>query len=142
MTSRWRSRLAAAALQFGVCCSSLLPPIVSRAAAPADVRLVIHPQVCTLSRHVQQCDIPIEAIWLSDRPESLCLIILQRRDIKQCWENYRSGTYTIELTFTHDLTFQLRDPKLQDVLASEVLRVIREAIQYRQRRRDVWDIFG
>jgi hypothetical protein len=40
-----------------------------------------------------------------------------------------------------DLTFQLRDPALQNILASEVLRVIREALHYRHRRRDPWNIF-
>ena len=71
----------------------------------------------------------------------MCLIILERSDVKHCWENYKSGAYTVQLTFADDLTFQMRDPELRDVLASEVLRVIREATRYRQRRRDVWDIF-
>jgi len=45
------------------------------------------------------------------------------------------------LTFTEDLTFQLRDVSLEHVLASEVLRVIREALRYRHKRRQPWNIF-
>jgi len=39
------------------------------------------------------------------------------------------------------VVFQLRDVSLEHVLASEALRVIREAIQYRHRRRQPWNIF-
>ena len=73
--------------------------------------------------------------------ESLCLVILARPEVKHCWEHYAAGNYTIELTFTEDLVFQLRDVSLEQVLASEALRVIREAIQYRHKRRQPWNIF-
>jgi hypothetical protein len=51
------------------------------------------------------------------------------------------GTYSIELEFAEDLTFQLRDPELRQILSSEILRVIREAIRYRHKRREPWNIF-
>jgi hypothetical protein len=35
----------------------------------------------------------------------------------------------------------LRDLELRNVLASEALRVIREAIRYRHKRRQPWNIF-
>ena len=62
-------------------------------------------------------------------------------EVKRCWENYSQGTYSIELIFNEDLIFQLKDPQLQHVLASEALRVIREAIRYRHKRRQPWNIF-
>jgi hypothetical protein len=68
-------------------------------------------------------------------------VIIARPDIKRCWEHYSEGTYTIELTFSEDLTFELRDMSLEHVLASEALRVIREAIRYRHKRRQPWNIF-
>lgn len=142
MTFRRSSWLPAIGFQLALCCSFLLTPILSNAETREDIQLLIRPRVCTLSRHVKTCHIPVEATWRSDRPESLCLIILQHADVKECWENYRSGAYTVQLTFADDLTFQLRDTQLRAVLASQMLRVIREAIQYRQRRREVWDIFG
>ena len=67
--------------------------------------------------------------------------MMERPEVKRCWENYSQGTYSIELTFADDLTFQLKDPQLQQVLSSEVLRVIREAIRYRHRRREPWNVF-
>ena len=68
-------------------------------------------------------------------------MIVGRPEIKQCWENYSEGVATIELVFADDLVFQLKDLDLQQVLASEALRVIREAIQYRHKRRQPWNVF-
>jgi hypothetical protein len=118
----------------------------SWAAAGADagednIHLELSPRICTLGARDKQCQTEVHAQWSAPHEESLCLVILDRRDIKHCWEHYSQGTYSIDLTFMDDLTFQLRDPALQNILASEVLRVIREALHYRHRRRDPWNIF-
>jgi hypothetical protein len=105
------------------------------------IRLDLSPRICTLSANDKQCQTQVHASWRSSQQESLCLIVLERPEVKRCWENYSQGTYSIELTFADDLTFQLKDPQLQQVLSSEVLRVIREAIRYRHRRREPWNIF-
>ena len=68
-------------------------------------------------------------------------MVVARPEVKRCWERFSSGTYTIGLTFSDDLTFQLRDVSLDHVFASEVLRVIREALRYRHKRRQPWNIF-
>ena len=83
----------------------------------------------------------VRATWRSPRDESLCLVIVDRTDVKRCWEKYSEGTYSIELIFSADVVFQLKDLDLKQVLASEVLRVIREAIRYRHKRREPWNIF-
>ncbi len=116
------------------------------AAAGADpaednIHLELSPRICTLGAKDKQCQTEVHAQWSAPHEESLCLVILDRPEIKHCWEHYSQGTYSIDLTFMDDLTFQLRDPALQNVLASEVLRVIREALRYRHRRRDPWNIF-
>lgn len=105
------------------------------------IELELSPRVCTLSARDRQCDTVVRARWSAPEEESLCLVIVDRSEIKQCWEHYAAGSYTIELLFTQDLTFQLRDPALQQVLASEVLRVIKEALLYRHKRRQPWNIF-
>jgi hypothetical protein len=110
-------------------------------AAPGQIRLMLSPRICTLSANDKQCDTQVHATWQSPHSESLCLIIVDRPEVKRCWENYSGGTYTIELTFTDDLVFQLKDLELRNVLASEALRVIREAIRYRHKRREPWNIF-
>jgi hypothetical protein len=116
---------------------------VHAAMGPSDdhIRLEISPRVCTLTDKDKQCETPVHAQWRSSHEESLCLIIITRPDVKRCWEHYAQGTYTIVLSFTEDLTFQLRDLSLEHVLASEALRVIREAIRYRHKRRQPWNIF-
>jgi hypothetical protein len=110
-------------------------------ATPENIQLVLSPRICTLSANDKQCDTRVHATWQSPHSESLCLVIVDRPEVKRCWEHYSEGTYTIELTFTEDLVFQLKDLELQNVLASEALRVIREAIRYRHKRREPWNIF-
>lgn len=105
------------------------------------IRFEISPRLCTLSARDKQCDVVVHASWSAPQDESLCLVLLGRPAVRRCWEDYSSGTYTLRLEFTQDLTFQLRDPSLQNILAGEVLRVLREALQYRHRRRQPWNIF-
>ncbi len=124
----------------------MLAALVPYAAAAApqegeDIHLELSPRICTLGARDKQCQTEVHAQWSAAREESLCLVILDRPQVKHCWEHYSQGTYSLQLTFVEDLTVQLRDPGLQNVLASEVLRVIREALHYRHRRREPWNIF-
>jgi hypothetical protein len=120
-----------------------IAPLAHAAIGASDgkIQLEISPRICTLTGRDKQCETAVHAQWRSSHEESLCLVIVTRPDVKRCWEHYAEGTYTIELTFAEDLTFQLRDLSLEHVLASEALRVIREAIRYRHRRRQPWNIF-
>jgi hypothetical protein len=122
----------------------LLSPPGARAATDTDrhdIQLELSPRICTLTMNNKQCDTLVRATWRSPHEESLCLVILDRTEVKRCWEKYTEGTYSLELVFASDLVFQLKDLDLQNVLASEVLRVIREAIRYRHKRRQPWNIF-
>jgi|SRR5450631_2390006 hypothetical protein len=105
------------------------------------IHLELNPRVCILAANETQCSTTVHANWHSAQAESLCLVILGRSDVKRCWEHYSQGTYSIELVFSDDLLFELKDSRLDTVLASEALRIIREAIRYRHRRRDPWNIF-
>jgi hypothetical protein len=116
-------------------------PTIADVTSNQNIQLELRPRICTLAANDQRCETRVSAKWLSDHEESLCLVILDRPEIKQCWENYSHGTYSIELAFVDDLVFQLRDPQLRQVLASETLRVIHEALHYRHRRRQPWNIF-
>lgn len=109
--------------------------------APGAIQFEISPRICTLAEKDNQCETPVHAQWQSPREESLCLVIVSRPEVRRCWEHYSQGTYTIELTFSQDLLFQLRDLSLERVLASQALRVIREAVRYRHRRRQPWSLF-
>jgi hypothetical protein len=115
------------------------PPVLS--ATDSDIRLELSPRICTLAATDKQCETRVSAKWQSTHEESLCLVILDRPEVKRCWENYSEGTYSIQLIFAEDLVFQLRDVDLRNVLASQALRVIREAIRYRHKRRQPWNIF-
>ncbi len=129
-----------AALAIGILC--LLRSAGSSAAEVADgIRLNVSPRVCTLTSRDTECRTQVHAEWRSPRSESLCLLILGRPEIRRCWESEQSGAYSIDLVFAADLTVELREPDLQHILASETLRVIREAVNYRHRRRQPWSIF-
>jgi hypothetical protein len=117
------------------------PQAPALAAADGDIRLELSPRICTLAAADKQCETRVSAKWRSPREESLCLVILDRPEVKRCWEKYTEGTYSIELVFAQDLVFQLRDVDLRNILATEALRVIREAILYRHKRRQPWNIF-
>jgi Protein of unknown function (DUF3019) len=108
---------------------------------PGRIQLELTPRVCTLAAADQQCNLSVTARWHSTQAESLCLIILDRPDVKRCWEQFSAGTYTVELQFADDLTFQLRDAELQRTLASRALRVIREVLRYRRQRREPWNVW-
>jgi hypothetical protein len=110
-------------------------------AAEEPIQLELRPRICTLSAHDDHCDTTVAAQWKSAHDESLCLVIVGRPEIRRCWENFSSGVYTVQLTFSNDLVVQLRDAELQNVLASEAITVIREAQQLRRKRRQPWNIF-
>ncbi len=136
-----RSSLWAATLCLLSATGLTQPATAASSRGEEDIHLELSPRICTLGAHDKQCQTEVHAQWSAPHEESLCLVILDRPEVKRCWENYSQGTYSIQLTFVADLTFQLRDPSLQNILASEVLRVIREALHYRHRRRDPWNIF-
>jgi hypothetical protein len=44
------------------------------------------------------------------------------------------------MVFSDDLLIELRDTQLQTVLTSRAIKVIREALEYRRKRRQPWNI--
>ena len=100
----------------------------------------LKPRICTLAGDEKQCETAVRAAWRSSKRESLCLVIVNRPDVKRCWEEYSRGTHSVELTFDSDLIVELRDPSLENVFTSQVLQVIREALEYRRKRRQPWNI--
>lgn len=110
------------------------------ATAEPPPELEVRPKLCTLAARDQYCETAVQARWHSPRDESLCLVIVGRPEVKRCWEHYSSGLYTLELVFDADLTVELRDVELKNVLAQRTIKVIREALQLRRRRRQPWSI--
>ena len=117
-------------------------PDAASGSVPDDITLDLQPRVCTLSANDDMCETTVRAQWRSPRDESLCLVIVDRPDIKRCWENFSNGVYNVELSFNRDLTVELRDPELQQVLASETIAVIKQALQLRRRRRQPWNLLN
>jgi hypothetical protein len=115
---------------------------VPGSAVPAEsVELQVRPRVCTLSAQDEACNATVVAEWRSPRSESLCLLIVGRPEIQRCWEEHSEGRYTLALVFSEDLQVELRDAQSRDVLASQAIRVIREALELRRKRRPPWSVF-
>lgn len=114
------------------------------AAAPArpPIELKLRPRVCTLSEEETTCTTTVHAQWRSSRNESLCLLIVDQPHVRHCWENHSQGVYSVEVSFSADLVVQLRDAELDQVLASQAIAVIRQALQLRHKRRPPWSIFN
>jgi hypothetical protein len=110
-------------------------------ASRPDIELKLRPRVCTLSGEDETCNTTVHAQWRSSRNESLCLLIVDRPQVRQCWENHQEGVYSVEVSFSEDLVVELRDAELERVLASQAIAVIRQALQLRHRRRPPWNIF-
>jgi hypothetical protein len=118
------------------------PPASAGGGTGSDnIHLELSPRICTLAMNDTQCNTVVRATWSAPRDESLCLVIVGRPEVKRCWEHYSEGSYSIELIFSTDLVVQLKDLDQQQILASEALRVIREALRYRHKRREPWNIF-
>ena len=131
--------LAAAAL---LCAASFDGANAAADPAPDGIRLELSPRVCTLSASDERCDTVVTAKWQSPKDESLCLLIVGQPQVRQCWENHTEGVYTVRVLFDQDLLVQLRDTDLQNVLASETIAVIKEALRLRRKRRQPWDILS
>jgi hypothetical protein len=117
-----------------------IAPGLTSAQSGSDIAFELKPRICTMAEGADRCEATIRAHWRSPRNESLCLVVVGRADIKRCWEGYSEGRYSIELSFAEDLTVQLRDASLEQVLASAAVTVIREAIQLRRKRKQPWNI--
>ena len=91
---------------------------VQAAALAADasrprIELKLRPRVCTLSDENPTCNTTVHAQWRSSRNESLCLLIVDRPQMRQCWENHKEGVYSVEVSFSEDLVVELRDAELR-----------------------------
>ena len=105
------------------------------------VELKLRPRVCTLSEEETTCNTTVRAQWRSSRNESLCLLIVDRPQVRRCWEDHKEGVYSVEVSFSDDLVVELRDAEADRVLASQAIAVIRQALHLRHRRRPPWNIF-
>jgi Protein of unknown function (DUF3019) len=111
-------------------------------AARPSIELKVRPRVCTLPDDETTCNTTVRAEWRAARNESLCLLIVDRPQIRHCWEQHKQGVYSVEVSFSEDLVVELRDAAQADrVLASQAVAVIRQALQLRHKRRPPWNIF-
>ena len=67
--------------------------------------------------------------------------IQDRPEVSECWENHTKGKHQVNITFDRDLIVELRDYAEQQVLVSAVVKVVREIVSLRRKRRQPWDLF-
>ena len=137
-----KGKLACLAASALICAGVCAPAVAAADIDPGKISLELSPKVCTLSSADDNCDAVVTARWRASHDESLCLLIVGQPQVRQCWENHAEGVYTVRLMFDKDLLVQLRDLGLQNVLASETIAVIKEAMRLRRKRRQPWDILS
>jgi len=117
---------------------------IAAIAAPGvgSIQLDVRPRICTLAADDDVCRTVVEARWRSSQNESLCLVIVGQPHVRRCWEDYSEGVYRVELSFDEDLLVQLRDPALAEVLATQAINVVKEALRLRRKRRQPWNILN
>lgn len=142
MFSRFFDRIGSRYCLAAALCAFTGAVAAAPAASSDAIQLELRPRVCTLSARDDHCDTVVEARWRSPQDESLCLVIVGRPEIKRCWENFSAGLYSVKLVFSEDLVVELRDPQLREVLVSEAIQVIKEALQLRRKRRQPWSILN
>lgn len=120
---------------------AVFSPTVKAADALSGLELELRPRVCTLAADDQQCRTQAQVSWRSAGAFSLCLVILERPELTRCWESASEGNATVDLVAAKDVTVELTDATQQHVLASSVMRVVRESVRYRPRRRQPWSLF-
>jgi hypothetical protein len=130
------------ALLWLIACSGAVAASAASTETPDGIKLELSPRICTLSAQDESCDTEVTARWSAPNDENLCLLIVDQPQVKRCWEGHSEGVYTVRLVFNRDLLVELRDPQLEQVLASEAIAVIREAIRLRRKRRQPWDILS
>jgi Protein of unknown function (DUF3019) len=89
----------------------------------------------------KQCKTKVRAAWRSGHQISVCLMVVDRPDLRHCWEHASEGSVSVELLAAEDVTFRLEDADRPQVLLSDVMHVVRESVRYRHRRRQPWSLF-
>lgn len=104
-------------------------------------RLELKPQVCALVEDEQLCREQIDIEWSSGERLQVCLFIDGEQAPLACWREHVRGDYEYNALTSESLTFELRRQPDDQLLASEILSVIREHTDYRYRRRKPWSFF-
>jgi hypothetical protein len=124
---------------FALCLARLVD--ADAADSPDGIQLELSPRICTMAADDKQCRTQVHAAWKSGREMSVCLIVVNRPDLKHCWEHAVEGSISVDLLGAEDVTFEIQEADRRQILASEVMRVVRESVRYRHRRRQAWSLF-
>lgn len=115
--------------------SCALPALADQA------QLALKPQVCALSKDEELCREQIDIEWRSGERLQVCLFLNGESAPLACWRERRQGDYEYQAQTKESLTFELRRQPGDQLLAREILTVIREHTDYRYRRRKPWSFF-
>ncbi len=114
-------------------------PVERVLAEPAE--LALKPQVCALTEEEDLCREQIDIEWRTGERLQLCLFIGGQQAPLACWRERLKGAYEYQAQTKESLTFELRHQPDNQLLAREILSVIREHTDYRYRRRKPWSFF-
>lgn len=101
----------------------------------------IKPRLCTLGEGDTHCRTPVHVVWNAEQEQNACVDFQLFPEVTQCWQDSRSGEVHVELEFDEDLIVSLRDRDSNNILLERTITLVREAVRYRRKRRQPWNIF-
>lgn len=104
-------------------------------------QLALKPRVCALAENEELCREQIDIEWRAGERLQVCLFIDGEPTPLACWREHLRGDYEYQAQTKDNLTFELRLQPSDQLLAREILSVIREHAEYRYRRRKPWSFF-
>ncbi len=104
-------------------------------------QLALKPQVCALAENEELCREQIDIEWRTGERIQVCLFIDGEQMPLACWRERLRGDYEYQAQTKENLIFELRQQPSNQLLAREILSVIREHTDYRYRRRKPWSFF-
>lgn len=130
-------------MAFLLLLSVLLPSGHSQVVSAADSTYALHvrPRVCVTFTSDSLCAMELEVTWSAPVLADVCLKIKEANATLQCWQQQRTGDFTVALARDSNAMLQLLDASLETVLNEvEITVVSRDLRDSRRRRRHVWSI--
>ena len=123
--------------------SLILVMITSNAQAANDqlgVKIIVKPNQCIALHQGQKCFVDIDLTWSAELAGDYCLYSSQQAKALQCWNGQSNGSYKNEVVSSKDITFTIRLRGLDNMLASEVLKMA-WVYQKNSQAKSAWRLF-
>jgi hypothetical protein len=104
------------------------------------VKIIVKPNQCIALHQGQKCYVDIDLTWNANLSGDYCLYSSQQVKALQCWSGQSNGSYKKEIESSEDITFTIQLTGLDNILASEVLKMA-WVYQKSSQAKSAWRLF-